>query len=78
MSEQANVGFFSRLRWGVGSTVLVIGLTAVAVYLIATGLEHNDALRLFSGGVLMVVDIIIIVAKGLERITPMKPPQRAS
>ncbi|ADL19318.1 hypothetical protein ASAC_0912 [Acidilobus saccharovorans 345-15] len=77
MGGQASVGFFSRLRWGVGSTALVIGLTAVAAYLIATGLEHNDALRLFSGGILAIVDIIIIVAKGLERITPMKPPSES-
>lgn len=42
MSEGVRVGFFSRLRWGPGSTALVLGLTAVAVALLAEGISRRD------------------------------------
>lgn len=74
MSEGVRVGFFSRLRWGPGSTALVLGLTAVAVALLAEGISRRDYIEVFSGGVLAVVDLIIVVAKGLENIVPMRPP----
>ncbi|MFP3080336.1 MAG: NfeD family protein [Acidilobus sp.] len=70
----ARVGFFSRLRWGVGSTTLVIALAAVSAYLLVAGALNNDVIELFSGAVLAIVDVIIIAVKALENVTPMRPP----
>jgi len=69
------VGFFSRLRWGPGSVATVVSVAVAAALLIALGVKEGDVVLEFSGGLLAFVDLIL-VAKGLENITPKTLPPR--
>ena len=71
-SADAPVGFFSRLRWGPGSIAIVVALAAGAAAALAEAYRLSDELLYFVGGVLAVVDAIIVAVKGLETITPVK------
>jgi len=76
VTARDNVGFFSRLRWGPGSVATVVSVAVAAALLIALGVKEGDVVLEFSGGLLAFVDLIILVAKGLENITPKTLPPR--
>lgn len=71
-STDTSVGFFSRLRWGPGSIAIVVVLAIGAAASLAEACRSSDELLYFVGGVLAVVDAIIVAVKGLETITPAK------
>ena len=48
----------------------VVSVAVAAALLIALGVKEGDVVLEFSGGLLAFVDLIILVAKGLENITP--------
>ena len=70
--ENAEVGFFSRLRWGPGSIATVVIVAVVAVLMILEGAASGDMVLEASGWILVVIDAIIVVVKGLERISPTR------
>jgi len=54
----------------------VVSVAVAAALLIALGVKEDDVVLEFSGGLLAFVDLIILVAKGLENITPKTLPPR--
>ncbi|MGC9210032.1 MAG: NfeD family protein [Acidilobus sp.] len=73
-TAEASVGFFSRLRWGPGSVATVVLVAVAALALIWSGYSQRDAVLEALGWFLSFIDVIIVLVKGLERITPKTPP----
>ncbi|MGC9071423.1 MAG: NfeD family protein [Acidilobus sp.] len=73
-AKEAEVGFFSRLRWGPGSIATVLGVAGAAVAFLWLGFSQRDVVLQALGVLLVMIDAIIVLVKGLERITPKAAP----
>lgn len=72
--QEADVGFFSRLRWGPGSVATVVLVALAAAVMVVEGASLRDAVLETSGWLLVLIDVIIVAVKGMERITPKTSP----
>ncbi|WP_292319531.1 NfeD family protein [Caldisphaera sp.] len=73
MKKTENVGFFSRIRWGFGSILLVILLIIFSAIFIYIYHKYNSNLSLFVAILFLIVVIIIVFVKSSEIILPMNP-----
>jgi len=73
MKRTENVGFFSRIRWGIGSILLVVLLIVFSAIFIYLYQKYNSNLSLFVSILLLIMVAIIIFVKSQEIILPMNP-----
>ncbi len=72
-TNQNNVGFFSKIRWGVGSISIIIILIVLSTLFAITYKNYHNGFYLFLSILLAIVAIIIIIVKSSEIIMPINP-----
>ncbi|AFZ70505.1 membrane protein implicated in regulation of membrane protease activity [Caldisphaera lagunensis DSM 15908] len=72
-SNENNVGFFSKIRWGVGSISIIILLIILSILFAVVYKYNHNGFYLFLSILFAVVAIIIIIVKSSEIIMPINP-----
>ncbi len=69
------VGFFSPLRWGPGSIIIIIIVTILVILSLLAFISFGNKVFLFSLAVFIFLEIFILLIKGFEIIVPVDVKQ---